>query len=149
MFNGYGPLMRIFTKVSKVPFSHLRGSGFLSIVFVDDSYQQGNTYECLHDIESTIDLSQNLEFAIHATKSIPTPTKIITILGLVIGPVQMTLEITEEKKNKIYNLCFEILPKEKITLHTLATVIEIYRDLEHQKIIGIKLHYGKFDANIA
>ena len=45
MFNVYGPLMRIFTKVSKVPFSHLRGKGFLSRVFVDDSYQQGNTYE--------------------------------------------------------------------------------------------------------
>ena len=61
----------------------------------------------------------------------------------------MILEITEEKKNKIYNLYFEILPKQKITLHTLATVIEIYRDLEHQKIIGIKLHNGKFDVNIA
>ena len=36
----------------------------------------------------------------------------------------MTLEIREEKKNKIHNLCLEILQKEKITFRTLAGVIE-------------------------
>ena len=36
----------------------------------------------------------------------------------------MTLEITEEKKNKIHNLFLEILQKEKITFCTLAGVIE-------------------------
>ena len=35
----------------------------------------------------------------------------------------MNLEITEEKKNKIYNFCLEILQKEKITLRTLASVM--------------------------
>ena len=75
----------------------------------------------------------------------------------------MTLEITEEKKDEIHNLFLEILQKEKITFRTLAGAIEnfvttfpavplgplFYRNLEHQKIIGPRLHNSKFDANIA
>ena len=47
MPNGYGPAMRIFTKISKVPFGHLRSQGLNSVVYVDDSYLQGHTYQCL------------------------------------------------------------------------------------------------------
>ena len=65
---------------------------------------------------------QNLGFTIHPTKSTLTPTQ-RTFLGFVFDSVQMTLETTEEKKNKIHNLCLEILQKEKITLRTLASVI--------------------------
>ena len=55
MLNGYGPAMRIFTRVSKVPFSHLRSKGFVLAVFVDDSYLQGNTYEeCLNNIKTQL-----------------------------------------------------------------------------------------------
>ena len=43
MPNGYGPAMHIFTEVSKVLFSHLQSKGFISVVFVEDSYLQGNT----------------------------------------------------------------------------------------------------------
>ena len=56
-----------------------------------------------------------------------------------------------------------MIRKEKITLRTLACVISnfvasfpvvssrlfFYRNLEHQKIIELKLCNGKFDANIA
>ena len=97
-------------KYPKVPFSHFRNKGFVSVVFVDDSYLQGNTYEaCLHNIESTIELLQNLGFTIHPTKSILTPTQRIIFLGFVIDSVQIILKITEEKKNKILNLCLKIL----------------------------------------
>ena len=133
------------------------------MVFVDDSYLQGNTYKAsLHNIENRIELLKKLGFAIHLTKSILTPTQRITFLGFVIDPVQMTLEITEEKKSKIHNLCLETLEKEEITLRTLASVIGnfvasfpsaslgpfFYRNLEKQKMLGLKLHYDKMDTNI-
>ena len=65
----------------------------------------------------------------------------------------MTLEITEEKKSKIHNLCLETLQKEKITLQTLASVIGnfvasfpavplgpfFYRNLEKQEKIRAKI----------
>ena len=105
---------------------------------------------------------ENLRFTIHPTKSILTPTQRITFLGFVIDSVQMTLEITEEKKSKIHNLCLETLQKQKNTLWTLASAIGnfvasfpavplgpfFYRNLEKQKILGLKLHNGKFDTNI-
>ena len=116
--------MHILRKVSKVPFSHLQSKGFVSVVFVDNSYLQGNTYKaCLHNIENTMELLRNLGFTIHATKSLLNPTQRITFLGFVIDSDQMTVEITEEKKNKIHNLCVEIFQKEKNTLCTLASVI--------------------------
>ena len=49
MSNGYGPGLRIFTKMSKVPFQHLRSQGHNSVVYVTDSYLQGDiTYQSCH-----------------------------------------------------------------------------------------------------
>ena len=42
MPNGYGLPMRIFTKISKVPFGYLRSQGYNSIVYEADSYLQGH-----------------------------------------------------------------------------------------------------------
>ena len=95
-----------FTKVFIVPFSHLHSKGFVSVVFVDESNLQGNTYEArLHNIESTSESLQNLGFTLHPTRSILTPSQRITFLGFVVDSAQMILEITEEKKNKNNKLC--------------------------------------------
>ena len=51
-------------------------------------------------MESTIELLPNLGFTIHPTKSILIPTSRITFLGFVIYSVEMTLEITVDKKKK-------------------------------------------------
>ena len=66
-----GPAMRVFTKISKVPFGHLRSLGQNSVVYVDDSYLQGETYQtCLDNISDTIKLLRELGFVIHTVKSI-------------------------------------------------------------------------------
>ena len=36
--NGYGPALRMFTKVLKQPFGFLRSQGHQSVVYADDSY---------------------------------------------------------------------------------------------------------------
>ena len=65
-----GPAMRIFAKLSNIPFSHLLSKVFVSAVFVEDSYLQDNTNEtCLHNIESLIELLQNLGFTMNPSKS--------------------------------------------------------------------------------
>ena len=64
------------------------------MVFIDDSYLPGNTYEaCLYNFESTIELLQNSGFTIHPAKSICNLTQRINFLGFVIDSVKMTLEI--------------------------------------------------------
>ena len=66
MANGYEPAMRIFTKISKVPFSILREKGFPSVVYVDDSYLQGDDYEdCFSKVLKIIEILRSLGFTIH------------------------------------------------------------------------------------
>ena len=93
MPNGYGPAIRIFTKVSKVPFHTYE---------VDDSYLQGNTYKaCLHNIENNWIIA---EFRIHYTfyKIYFYSNTKNNLSWFVIDSVQMTIEIIGEKKNQIH-----------------------------------------------
>ena len=51
MPNGYSPAMRAFSKVLKPPFAIIRENGQLSVVFVDDIYLQGDTFdECQQNV---------------------------------------------------------------------------------------------------
>ena len=104
MPNGYGPAMRIFRKISKIPFSILREKGFISAVYVDDSYLQGGYYEDCFSIE----IRTSLGFTIHTEKSKFIQTQCITFLEFILNSVQMTTTLTLEKK-KILNLCHDIL----------------------------------------
>ena len=89
MPNVYGPAMRIFTKK---PFSILREKVFLSAVFVDDSYLQGDDYEdCFSNVLNTIEILRSLGFTIHTEKSKFIPTQCITFLGFILNSVQMQL----------------------------------------------------------
>ena len=100
MPNGYGPTMRIFTKISKVPFSILREKGLLSAVYVDDSYLQGNNYEdCFSNVLSTIKNFRFLGFIIHPEKFKFIPTQYIAYLGFILNCVQMTITLTLEKNS--------------------------------------------------
>ena len=74
MPNGYGPAMRVFNKTFKVPFGHLRSLDHNSVVYADDSYLQGDTYQAwLDNISDTIKLLRELGFVVHTGKSLLTP----------------------------------------------------------------------------
>ena len=71
MPTGNGPTMRVFSKISNVPFSHLKNLFLNSVVYVDDSYLQGGTYRsCLNNVLHTLKLLRELGFAIHPEKPI-------------------------------------------------------------------------------
>ena len=66
MPNGYSDAMRVFTKMLKPPFATLRKHGFISVIFVDDSYLQGSTRdECVENVHKTVSLLGSLGFTIH------------------------------------------------------------------------------------
>ena len=80
MPNGYESAMRVFTKISKVPFVYLRRLGQNSVVYVNDSYLQGETYQaCLDNISDTIKLLRERGFAIHTEKPL---VKLLSSLAL-------------------------------------------------------------------
>ena len=65
MSNGYGPAMRVFAKIYKVPFSPLIKLGHTSVAHVPDSYLQWDTFEtCLQNVLDSIDILRELGFVI-------------------------------------------------------------------------------------
>ena len=104
MPNGCSDAMRIFTKNLKPVCANLRQKGHLSVVFVDDSYFQGNTEtDCLENVEAAIALLEYLGFTIHEAKSILKPTQRIEFLGFIIDSTKTTVTISKEKMIVITN----------------------------------------------
>ena len=64
------------TKITKVPFSVLRMQGHTSVVYVDNSYIQGGSYEsCLKNVNDTIIVAIIRFYHSHQKISIKTHTK--------------------------------------------------------------------------
>ena len=163
MPNGYGPAMRRFTKLLKPPFTILRKMGHESVIYVDDSFLQADSYEdCIDNARDTILLLQNLGFKIHLEKSILIPTQEITFLGFVINSVDMTIKITYEKVEKIEKQCEDTLQLANPTIRQIASLlgnivaamqavpygVMHYRCLEQCKIQALKQSKGNFDADM-
>ena len=165
MPNGYGPAVRIFTKISKTPFSILREIGFLSVVYVDGSYLQRDCYEdCFSIVLNTIEVIRSLGFTIIPEKSKFIPTQCIAFFGFILNSVQMA--ITWRKQNsgekKILNLCHEILKEDVVTTRFLSKHIgnlvlafpEVtlgsfyYWALEMDKAETLQLSNGNYDASV-
>ena len=99
MPNGYGPAMRIFIKITKVQFSVLRMQGHTSVVYVDNSYLQGDSYEsCLKNVNDTIIMLQLWDFTTDPEKPVLKPTETLIYIGFITNSKDMTLKLTEEKK---------------------------------------------------
>ena len=98
MSNGFSDAMRVFTKVSKPVYIYLRQQGYMYVIFVDNSYLQGDTkQECLQNIEATVYPLESLDFAIHKGKSILNPTQETEFLAFAFNSVTMTISIKKKK----------------------------------------------------
>ena len=112
MPNGYCDAMRVFTKILKPVFATLREQGYESVIYVDDSFLLGDTFqECLDNVVATLDCLESLGFVVHPDKSMFHPTQEITFLGFIINAVDMTVRLTVEKKTKIKDLGLGLLDK--------------------------------------
>ena len=103
MLNRYDPAMGTFTKTTKIPLTRLRKKGHVSVVYLGDSYLQGNTYkQCLKNISNSINILQELGFSIHPFKSGLTPKQKIRFLKFEIDSCTMTTILTKDKFTGIY-----------------------------------------------
>ena len=121
---GYRDSPRIFTKVLKPVFAYLRSRGHVSSVYIDDTCLQGDSYtECLHNVNDTVTLLDQLGFTIALNKSVLVPSKCITFLGFLLCSETMTVRLTESKANEIIEICQTILGKKRITIRLFSKVI--------------------------
>ena len=69
--------------------------GYTSVIYEDDSYLQGDSYEsCLKNLNDTIIMLRSLGFAIHPENSVLKPTQNFMYLGFIINSKDMTLTLT-------------------------------------------------------
>ena len=105
MPNGYGPAMQ----------------GHTSVVYVDHSYLQRDSYKsCLKNVNDTIIMLSSLNFTSHPEKSVLKPAQNLIYLGFIINSKDMTLKLTEENKQKNYDLsvCTKLFEKSKPTIRS-------------------------------
>ena len=123
MSNGYSEAVRIFTKILKSVFGYLRQEGYLSVIFVDDSYLQGNAdSECLENIEVTVNLLMKLGFKIHDTHTLK-PTQELEFLGFVINFKNMIIFTNKDKSEHIILKIKHLLSDPSPSIRKLASVI--------------------------
>jgi len=159
--NGLACCPRLFTKLLKPVYAHLRSQGLLSAAFIDDCYLQGQTVEeCTKNVEKTVDIFSKLGFVIHEEKSVLVPCQKIKYLGVWLNSVDMTVSLTDEKKQNIRTACQGLKAKQSFSIRELAQVIGqlvaafpavfwgplFYRDLEKLKISALKVHKGEFEG---
>lgn len=108
---------RVFTKLLKPVFSHLRRMGHISTVFIDDSCLQGRNYiECLENINATVQLMDSLGLTVNPNKSVLIPCQKIVFLGFILCSVSMLIRLTPERCLDIVELCTSILMQKRITI---------------------------------
>ena len=99
MSNGYGPPMKAFSDLLKHHFVFLPSERYLSVIYVDGSYVQGDSFtECAQNVIRTITTLENLKFYIKIDKSEIILKQQITFLGFIIDSLLMTIEPLKRKR---------------------------------------------------
>ena len=161
--NGYRDAPRIFTKIMKPVFGTLRNSGYASVVYIDDSYLQGLSYnQCRLNVIVTVRVLLALGCTIHPIKSVLDPTRELVFLGFVINSITMTLSLTPDKRTKIRKMAIKMLRQKSPTIQQVAKLVgnlvatteavplapRYYRKLEKDKAKALKLSRGRYEAKM-
>ena len=123
--NGLSSAPRVFTKILKPVYSHLRSIGHICMGHIDDSlllvaYSLGS---CRKNIYDTVNLLTLLGFTIHLVKSVLEPTQTIQFLGFVINSVAMTVKLPPSKAAKVKSACQDLVLNCNPTIREVEQVI--------------------------
>ena len=103
--NEYSQAPYIFTKILKFPFCYLGKHGHSSVVYIDDTYLQGDSPQlCQKNIWDTEKLLRDLGFQIHPDKSVQIPSQRLEFLGFMLDSNALTVTLTAKCKHKILSV---------------------------------------------
>ena len=139
MPNGLSSAPRYFTKLLKPILAVLRQQGFTSSSYLDDVLVLGESYkQCKMNIQTTQKLFHSLGFTINTKKSVTEPTQIIEHLGFIIYSNNMTVSLTTEKLQNVYNWCNYIIQSKSCQINRVAKVVGILisclPDVQHGRL---------------
>lgn len=162
--NGLASAPKLFTRIMKVLFSHLRSQGFTSVAYIDDSLLIESSYEkCLESVNATVELFLRAGFFINWEKSVLKPVKLIEFLGFKFDSDAFVMTLPDEKLEKLQLCVSDVLSAQQVKIRKLAGVIGFiisvlpafrhgklyYRNLEHCKIKALARNRGNFDKYCA
>ena len=100
--NGLACAPRLFTKILKPVYSHIRSFGHICMGHIDDSFLVGYDYTaCNNNVKVTVDTFLKLGFVIHPEKSVFIPTQEIEFLGFLLNSVSMTIRLPPAKAERV------------------------------------------------
>ena len=159
--NGLACAPRLFTKILKPVYSHIRSLGHICMGHIDDSLLLGYNYSaCAKNIQDTVDVFIKLGFVIHPEKSVLVPSQQLEFLGFLLNSVNMTIRLPPIKAERVRLACQSLLHKSKMSIREVAQVIGLivssfpgvqfgelyYRNLEKDKILALQISKGNYDS---
>ena len=162
--NGLACAPRIFTKLLSPVYAGLRQEGHECFPYIDDSFVVGDSREeckaTVGELASTLD---HLGFFVHREKSVMVPTQRLTFLGFELDSRDMSVSLTQEKKEKFVRAAEDVLNKELSSVREVAGLVGLMiayspaleyggahiKALERDKNLGLKLNKGNFDGRMA
>ena len=150
-------------KINETCLSKLRQEGHSCLGYIDDSFIVGlDKISSESAVQRMVQIIQELGFIIHPVKSVLSPVQRLTFLGFIFDSVNMTVELTPDKKEKIKKACTVILNLAKPSIQVVSELLGLmvaynegvelgplhYRDLERDKIRGLKLSRGNYNAHM-
>ena len=113
----------IFTKILKVPLSHLRLRGLKNSAWLDDIFLVGSSLPVATESVSICrSFLESLGFLIKPSKSHLTPTQSIAHVGFIWDSVSFTVSVPPDKVSSLKGLCLQA-KSTSLTLRFLARVI--------------------------
>ena len=146
--NGLSPGPRVFTKIMKPVLSFLRLMHHAILaIYIDDLINLHRSKKrCAVNTQKIVNLLEKLGFHINIEKSCTEPSQIREFLGFVVNSKDMTIALTDIKKQKLVKFCQKILAKEKVTIRETAKLIGKFTS----SCLGVKfgpLHYRYLDKD--
>ena len=160
---GLGPVPRKFTKLTKPILSYLHDKGHVVSSYIDDSLLVGKSeQDVIKNVQDTVEIFDDLGFSVHDEKSQFIPVQEIEYLGFIINSNDMTVTLTEKRKQKLIDACQKLKTEGKIPIRQVAACIGLmvssflaiphgplfYRELEKCKIKALKEHKGNWDEKM-
>ena len=139
---------RVFTKLRKPAYSHLRLKGHVSSGNLDGSFLEGDLYDaCLSNVQDTITLLRGLGFCPNFDKSVVQPSHVLEHLGFILNSLDMSVSITDCNFRKFLDTADKILHCTIIPFRLVARLVGIMVSfslgVEYAQTSKRKINHGK------
>lgn len=151
----------VFTKVMKPVIKKLQELGILLVIYIDDLLILADTLDAYkRNTRIVMRLLESLGFIINYNKSSLKPPQSCQYLGFILNSRELSLELTEKKKEKIGNLLNQFTDKKSYEIRDIAQLLGVLtaaspavaysllytKRLEREKFLALTFNGNDFEG---